>query len=622
MPSEESAAAYEIAHVLFVDIVGYSLQPIDRQTELLTLLEKIVQETAEFRRARDQNELISLPTGDGMALVFLRDPLSPVKCALQIANLQQSYTALSLRMGIHAGPVQRRADIREQVNVVGGGINTAQRVMDCGDAGHILLSRNVAEVLEQFSDWKECLHDLGVHEVKHGVTIHLYSLVKAPVGNPGIPSKLIAEARRRRFALGSNARRWFASNRKEILRRVMLLASVFLFACVVAFPFEQWMDFRIGLGESTSAAAKASFAFNTLYQRIAAAPRNPIPRYTVVVEIDPERDPGSIGLLDLCRQRRMMAVLIRRIADALPSVIVIDKFYGESRCPGDINPTLIAAFSEVSAKLPIVVGRRIVDNTYLQSSLLSGVPGIHDAIMNIPDQDERTLPLKWQIFPSKADMESNSGLAWRETLALKAAQIYEKGKLEAEHPYLAKLLNSAPNPLYISFLDPVQFKPYRFLAGFVLCGREVRPGEDATACPGSPSELTGLRGKIVVIGEITDLDMVTTVVGRMPGVYLQANFIEALMDDRYYEGFPAGNYVIGILLLASMETILWIFRNSWAKRLGAVVLFVLAMLFLPYIVITDFHRYVNPVPFVAFVLLLRGLAGYLEDFREKAWRSP
>src|SRR5271156_5915424 len=121
MPSDDSSASYEIAHVLFVDIVGYSLQPIDRQTELLTLLQKIVRESAEFRRARDQNELISLPTGDGMALVFLRDPRSPVKCAVEIAGSLRRNPALPLRMGIHSGPVQRHEDIREGANVVGGG---------------------------------------------------------------------------------------------------------------------------------------------------------------------------------------------------------------------------------------------------------------------------------------------------------------------------------------------------------------------------------------------------------------------------------------------------------------------------------------------------------------------
>jgi class 3 adenylate cyclase/CHASE2 domain-containing sensor protein len=615
MPSEESAAAYEIAHVLFVDIVGYSLQPIDRQTELLTLLQKIVRESAEFRRARDQNELISLPTGDGMGLVFLRDPLSPVKCALEIANAQQRNRTLSLRMGIHTGPVQRHADIREGVNVVGGGINMAQRVMDCGDAGHILLSRNVAEVLEQFSDWRECLQDLGVYEVKHGVKIHLYSLVKAPVGNPAIPSRLTSLADAAAAATTQpDGRQGLGLHRKDLARRAILFGCVFLVTCVLAAGIDEWVDRGIASGES--GVTSAALAFSGLYQRMVATPRNPIPRYTAVVEIDPERDPGSVGMLDLCRQRQMMSVLIRRIAAAMPSVIVIDKFFGETACPGDINPALIAAMSEVNAKIPVVVGRRIVDGTYLQTSLLSGL-GLREAIVNI-DRDTRKLPLEWQVYRSKADMDRDTGQVWRETLAFTAAKAYEKGNLEARHPYLAKLLHSVRNP-YISFLDLDQFKPYRYLAGFVLCGREVKPGEDATACPGAPSELSALSGKIVVIGEISrDQDVKTTVVGQIPGVYLQANFIEALLDDRYYEGSPVLNYVFGFLFLASVEIILVVFRSSWAKKLGAIGLLVLAMLFLLYIVITDFHRYVNPVPFIALALLLRALAANLPRWKAKA----
>jgi CHASE2 domain-containing sensor protein len=359
----------------------------------------------------------------------------------------------------------------------------------------------------------------------------------------------------------------------------------------------------------------AALAFSGLYQRIVAAPRNPIPRYTAVVEIDPERDPGSVGLQDLCRQRQMMAVLIRRIAAAMPSVIVIDKFFGETSCPGGINAALIAAMSEVNAKIPVVVGRRIAEGKYLQPSLLSGL-GFREAIVNI-DRDTRKLPLKWLVYRNKVDMDRETSQVWRETLALQAAEAYEKGNLEARRPDLAKLLDPVRNP-YISFLDLDQFKPYRYLAGFVLCGREVRPGEDATACPGSQNALAALSGKIVVIGEInSDQDTKTTVVGRIPGVYLQANFIEALLDDRYYEGSTALNYVFGFLFLASVETILVLLGNSWTQKLGAIGLLVLAMLFLLYIVITDFHRYVNPIPFIALALLLRALAGNLPYFREK-----
>jgi len=269
----------------------------------------------------------------------------------------------------------------------------------------------------------------------------------------------------------------------------------------------------------------------------------------------------------------------------------------------------------VNAKIPVVVGRRVViDGQYLQASLLSGL-GLREAIVNI-DPDTRKLPVKWEVFRNKDDMEHDRDMVWRETLALTTAQAYGKGKLELEHPHLAKLLNPVKNP-YISFLDLDQFKPYRYLAGFVLCGREVKPGEDATACPGSPRELAALSGKIVVIGEITDQDMKTTVVGQIPGVYLQANFIEALLDDRYYEGVPVLSYVFGFLFLAAVEAILMVFQNSWAKRLGAIAGLLLAILFLLYIVITDFHLYVNPVPFMALALLVRALAANLPYVRAR-----
>jgi CHASE2 domain-containing sensor protein len=311
----------------------------------------------------------------------------------------------------------------------------------------------------------------------------------------------------------------------------------------------------------------------------------------------------------------MMTVLIKRIAAAMPSVIVIDKYFGETACPNDINADLIAVMTEVNAKIPVVVGRRMGEHLYLLPSLLSGL-GLREAIVDI-DRDTRKLPLKWEVFRSKDDMNRDRGTVLRETLALTAAQAYEKGKLEAEHPYLAKLLNPVRNP-YISFLDLDQFKPYRYMAGFVLCGRDVKPGEDATDCPGPPSELAALSGKIVVIGEIARQDMQTTVVGEMSGVYLQANFIEALLDDRYYEGFPALGYVFGFLFLAAIEAILVVFPDSWARRLGAIGLLALATLFLLYVVITDFHWYVNPLPFIALALLIRALAGNFYSFRQSA----
>lgn len=191
MSTGVQSPTYEMASVLFMDIVSYSLGSIDEQTELLTMLQEVVRETGEYKAASANGELLSLPTGDGMALVFLRDPVSPAKCALEIAAALKDHAQIKLRIGLHIGPVRRHADIRENMNVVGGGINMAQRVMDCGDAGHILVSQQVAEVLQQLRGWGDSLQDLGVQEVKHGVKIHLYNLCRDGLGNRALPKKLL-----------------------------------------------------------------------------------------------------------------------------------------------------------------------------------------------------------------------------------------------------------------------------------------------------------------------------------------------------------------------------------------------------------------------------------------------
>ena len=182
----------EIAHVLFTDIVGYSKLPMDEQEQLLMQLQEAVRQTSEFLRAEAADELIRLPTGDGMALVFFRDAEAPVRCALELSRILNDYPSVQLRMGIHSGPVYRVADINANRNVAGGGINIAQRVMDCGDAGHILVSREVAEVIGQLSGGRPMLHDLGEVEVKHGVRIHIYNLYDNEAGNPALSKKLAA----------------------------------------------------------------------------------------------------------------------------------------------------------------------------------------------------------------------------------------------------------------------------------------------------------------------------------------------------------------------------------------------------------------------------------------------
>src|SRR5438094_692673 len=195
----------EIAHVLFTDIVGYSKLPINQQRALVQRLNEIVQGTDEYQAAESAGLLITIPTGDGITLVFYHSPEAPVECALEISRALKKYPELQLRMGIHSGPVSGVIDVTGKANVAGAGINMAQRVMDCGDAGHILLSKHVAEDLEQYPHWQPYLHELGECEVKHGARALLVNLYTEELGNRAVPEKLkaarvAAAARRKRAA--------------------------------------------------------------------------------------------------------------------------------------------------------------------------------------------------------------------------------------------------------------------------------------------------------------------------------------------------------------------------------------------------------------------------------------
>src|SRR5437764_10464339 len=180
----------EIAHVLFTDIVGYSKLPINQQRALVERLNEIVRGTDEFHIAETAGRLLTIPTGDGITLVFYHSPEAPVECALEISRALKKHPELQLRMGIHSGPVSGIVDATGKANVSGAGINMAQRVMDCGAAGHILLSKHVAEDLAQYRHWQPYLHDLGEWEVKHGLRLNLVNLYKDGLGNPAIPEKL------------------------------------------------------------------------------------------------------------------------------------------------------------------------------------------------------------------------------------------------------------------------------------------------------------------------------------------------------------------------------------------------------------------------------------------------
>ena len=197
MPSEHSSdVKFEIGHVLFIDIVGYSKLLINEQSEQIQKLKQIVRSTEQFRLAQAEGKLLRLPTGDGGALVFRTSLEAPVLCSMEIARALKEYPKLLVRMGIHSGPVNEITDLNEQANIAGAGINIAERVMACGDAGHILVSKHVAEDLEEYEHWRPLLHDLGTCEVKHGMRVGIANLYADQVGNPQLPKKFQALKKR------------------------------------------------------------------------------------------------------------------------------------------------------------------------------------------------------------------------------------------------------------------------------------------------------------------------------------------------------------------------------------------------------------------------------------------
>jgi TolB-like protein/cytochrome c-type biogenesis protein CcmH/NrfG len=208
MAAESSAhSELKIAHVLFIDIVGYSKLLSDKQRELFQLLNELIRNTAQFSAADAARKLVRLPTGDGMVLAFFTSVDAPVRCAQEIGRQLREYPQLPVRMGINSGPVDEVRDLDDRRNVTGAGINLAQRVMDCADAGHILLSKRVADDLAQYSEWQPCLHDLGEVEVKHGVRVALKNFFGDGFGNSKPPAKIIRakQARRRRVLLWISA---------------------------------------------------------------------------------------------------------------------------------------------------------------------------------------------------------------------------------------------------------------------------------------------------------------------------------------------------------------------------------------------------------------------------------
>src|SRR5437016_9324224 len=244
-----SDVKFEIGHVLFIDIVGYSKLLINEQSEQLQTLKEIVRGTEQFRIAQAEGKLMRLPTGDGGALVFRNDPEAPVLCAVEISKELKRHPELQVRMGIHSGPVNEITDLNEQANIAGAGINMAQRVMDCGDAGHILISKRVADDLEQYPQWRSLLHELGECEVKHGARLQIVNLYTDEVGNSQVPEK---------FKTVGAAEK--ARPKSAIPKWALISAPVFILIAIAFGSFLFWQREKLKTSVPTSVIQEKSIA--------------------------------------------------------------------------------------------------------------------------------------------------------------------------------------------------------------------------------------------------------------------------------------------------------------------------------------------------------------------------
>jgi CHASE2 domain-containing sensor protein len=370
----------------------------------------------------------------------------------------------------------------------------------------------------------------------------------------------------------------------------------FLAACVFVVVMEAFIEHVLLHGDAPG-VTQSIFNFSGYYQRVVTAPRRPIPRHTVVVEIDPKKEQGVESLHNICAQRLMIARLLCRIGAAKADAIVLDKYYSERTCTE--NAALLEAVRNVSEETPIIVGRKIdVDGLYLDASMKLGeAPQVVEAAVNV-DPDTRRLPLLWEAWGTEADKKRGAAMVRIKTIALAAAEASQADEgitsplQHGEHPY-------------ISFLKADAIP--RIPAGKILAA-EFPNWQEGRFCPEERPvpELAALRGKIAIVGEINkDLDEHATPAGPMPGVYLQANFIEALLDGRHYRPVWVLDYVLGFLLLAAMYLILIAYHGEWMKAVGLILLTIAATGAVVYLLIVFLHWYVNPALIGAMGIVIR-----------------
>jgi len=393
-------------------------------------------------------------------------------------------------------------------------------------------------------------------------------------------------------------------------------------ACFVVFVLELAVE-----SPERSFIRQRIFDFSGWYQRIVAAPRSPVPRYTVVIEINTAKDPTIPALTDLCGQRHKMSSLLHALAAARPAVVVFDKLFSQEppyrSCPADEE--LISAIGALRSKnIPVIVGRQVDDDTigkdsaaryYLIPSFIPDdrhlcesrevnmdyaapqVPCL-EGVINM-DLDSRKLPLGWWLYESRQAAEAGKGAHWYSPLALEAARAYDD-KLMEHHPRLAGLVRDQQNP-YISFLSEEDFEA-------------IHPQQVLKATPESSRDMRKISGKVVLIGEVTPrFDEHATVAGKMHGVYMQANYIEALLDDRYFRPATLGkgwigvnlDYVFGFFLLMSLELILIAYHDRWLMTILMIAVLLISSLGVLYLTVMHFGRYVNPSAVGGFAIVIK-----------------
>ena len=258
---EKTKPRLEIAHVLFIDIVGYSNLLTDEQSEALQELNQIVRNTEAVREAEAARHLIILPTGDGMALVFTGSVERPAECALEVSQALRAQPSLPVRMGIHSGPVQHVRDANARENISGVGINIARRVMDCGDAGHILVSKRFADDLAQHRRWQRYLHELGDVEVKHGAVVSLVNLYAETIGNPAPPACVAGV---RRTKPGATPRKGLS----PVARAIFIIAALLLALAILSVIFAPAIMRSVDKNRATSAPQPTATASPSLTDAI------------------------------------------------------------------------------------------------------------------------------------------------------------------------------------------------------------------------------------------------------------------------------------------------------------------------------------------------------------------